>query len=145
MIGDRIARVARRIVRATTYEEMVAPAVADLQHEVARGRIARIRNYAGVARALAGAAMDDLLRDCRETFTRAPVRRAAWAAAAAVALQNVVFLAIFRFNPLESPAAFVLLLRRRFSARGRRQCCRRQLSWRVDADGLRDAPCSPPH
>lgn len=110
MIGDRIARLARRLVRAATYQAMVAPAIADLQHETRRGRVAHLRGYAGVARALVGAGIDDLCVDWRQTFTGPPVRRAARVAAAVIVLQNVLFFAMWRFDPRESPAAFILLL-----------------------------------
>lgn len=76
MIGDRIARVARRLVCETTYDAMVAPAIADLQHEARCGWRGALRGYAGAWRAIAGATLDETARDTVSAFAGLISRKA---------------------------------------------------------------------
>ena len=76
MIGDRLDRIASRLVREETRTTVVAPAIADLQHEAPRGRVWRERGYIGVWRAIGGGLADELLIDCRRTFACGDVQEA---------------------------------------------------------------------
>jgi hypothetical protein len=68
MTGDRVAAFARRITREATFEQVVSPAVADLQHEASGPGSSRLRGYAGVLRALTGAIVVDVAEDLRVVF-----------------------------------------------------------------------------
>jgi hypothetical protein len=70
MIGDRIDRFARRIVRNETYRLVVAPAIADLQHEARLGSWSRVRAYAATWLTIGVAFAAEIAADV-ETTTRA--------------------------------------------------------------------------
>ncbi len=81
MTGDRVAAFARRITREATFEQVVSPAVADLQHEASGPGSSRLRGYAGVLRALTGAIVVDVAEDLRVVFG-AEARQRVWPVAA---------------------------------------------------------------
>jgi hypothetical protein len=73
MIGDRLHRVARRVLRAETCRTIVEPAIADLQHEASHGTRWRLRGYVGVCRAVTAAMIGEIAVDCAATARRAPL------------------------------------------------------------------------
>ena len=67
--GTRLASVSSRVLRAETFDLMVSPAIADLQFESAAAtRVRRLRSYAGVWRACAGALGHDVALTLRAPF-----------------------------------------------------------------------------
>ncbi len=74
MVGERLAAVAKRITCDDTFEQMVYPAIADLQRERSSGG-ATWRAYAAVWLTMAGAVVDDFRVDARHTFDRQTIRR----------------------------------------------------------------------
>lgn len=73
MSGRWLARVARRLLDAETFELMVAPAIADLQFESRTGAWpARCRAYAAVVTTCAGAVAHDIAVDLRVLHEDAP-------------------------------------------------------------------------
>jgi hypothetical protein len=88
MAGQWIIAVASRLIREETFEMMVAPAIADLQHE---GEAARLRNYVAVAGVLVHAALNDFRVDVGAAFSR-DVMRAAWKPASLWYLGFIVLL-----------------------------------------------------
>ena len=68
MTGRGLERFGRAILRASTFETIVAPAIADLQYESRSGRWASVRAYAGAWRGLAAAVALELGSDCRDTL-----------------------------------------------------------------------------
>jgi hypothetical protein len=79
MRGIWLTAIARRITRKETFDSLVAPALADLQHESAARRPIG-RHYAAFVIVLATAVIRDLRIDARLTFaaTRVWRRTAAW-------------------------------------------------------------------
>ena len=110
MIGDRIQKLARSIVREDTYSLIVVPAIADLQFEEQFGLRARLRAYRAVWFAVLGALLEEVRQDFAVTCTRSAVARAATMSGLAIALQGALFLWMWSFNPIERPVAFILLL-----------------------------------
>jgi len=108
MIGDQLARIARRVVRDDSYGLMVAPAVADLQFESRAGWFSTLRGYLGVWRALCGAIAIELAADARRTLSNDGARLATTQTTVMVGtlfgLQATLFAANFwhewRLNPV---------------------------------------------
>ncbi len=109
MIGDSIARLARRLVRAATYEAMVAPAIADLQHESRAGWRSSLRAYAGAWRAVAGATMDETAQDTAGVLSGLMGARALRPAAWMLLLVSIAWLAPLAWNGFGNPAPTWLL------------------------------------
>lgn len=65
MTGDWIARVAKRLIHASTFTLVVSPAIADLQFEEESSQRPRSTGYLAVWVALAGALWLDLAYDKR--------------------------------------------------------------------------------
>jgi hypothetical protein len=65
MTGDAVLFVSRRLLHAESVALIVAPAVADLQHESTRSLLARARGHAALWVALAGAVWHELVWDPR--------------------------------------------------------------------------------
>ena len=81
MRGTWLAAIARRVTRRETFDSLVAPALADLQHESAARRPIG-RHYAAFAIVIATAVFRDFRTDAHLTFSAAQVwrRTAAWGA-----------------------------------------------------------------
>jgi hypothetical protein len=67
MIGQHLDRVARWLVRIETYEIVLAPAIADLQHEGRLGTWPRVRAYAATWRTIGAAVCAEIVDDARNT------------------------------------------------------------------------------
>ena len=114
MIGDRLDRIARRVLSDETYAAVAAPAIADLQFEAHKGWAAQFRSYVAVWSALALGAAEDVAGDTL-VASRALRTRKAIVSGAVTAL---IFFAVFaistlwNFGELAGPKAilFVLLL-----------------------------------
>jgi hypothetical protein len=78
MAGNWIVAVASRLFRDETFNMMVAPAIADLQHE---GESVRVKNYIAVAGVLVHAVLKDFRVDVGAAFNR-DAMRVAWKPAA---------------------------------------------------------------
>jgi hypothetical protein len=94
MSGDRLATVARRVMRHETYTLIVSPAVADLQRARLAGASAWTmwRLWLGVARAASGALLADVAGDLRGAMRAARDGADRWFAlsAAGIALANLL-------------------------------------------------------
>lgn len=111
MIGDRLNGIACRLVREETWTKVVAPAIADLQHEAPRGRGWRVRGYIGVWRAVAGGVADEFAADWRRTFTGPDVQQALMHSGIALwVLTEVQGVLIVRSLGIESPGRWTVTL-----------------------------------
>jgi hypothetical protein len=114
MIGDRLARIAQRLVREDTYASIVAPAIADLQFEARGGVMARVRGSVAACRTIACAFADELLRDSETVLVGPAIVEAGGAMAAIVAVLLGAHVSVFTWNwgfrPQDHPALFALLL-----------------------------------
>jgi hypothetical protein len=110
MSGAHIERLAHRIVRDETYDLIVAPAIADLHFEAPLGRFARLRAVVAVWLAIAGGLREEVRQDFAQTCTPPVLARASGAGLFTIALQAMLFMWMWSFNPYEHPTAFVLLL-----------------------------------
>jgi hypothetical protein len=114
MIGDRLARLAQRLVREDTYATIVAPAIADLQFEASAGVMARVRGSLAACRTIACAVADEILRDVETIVTGPAIVEACGAMAAIVAVLLGAHVSVFTWNwgfrPQDHPALFALLL-----------------------------------
>lgn len=76
MRRDRLTRLLRRIVRHDTFESLIAPAVADLQHEANADWRQRAEHYAGLVIVIVAALLHDLRADSH--LTSWPQARRLW-------------------------------------------------------------------
>ena len=91
MIGDRLHRIARRVLRAETCRTIVEPAVADLQYEAGHGRWAAVRGYAAVWRTIVAAAAGELAADCHAVLAATSLRPSLGPLLLALGVGGVVF------------------------------------------------------
>ena len=112
MIGDRLDHLARRILREDSYRLIVGPAVADLQFEAAGGIYPRVRGYAGVWLAFAGAFLAEAISDTRRAslaMTAPGVMRPALVTGA-VTVCVLTFRTALDFAPFTGPKGLPVLL-----------------------------------
>jgi len=112
MIGSRLERLARKIVRPSTFDIVVSPAIADLQHEAPLGKWARVRGYAGAWRAVAGGLLDDIGADTTAAVSAMSNRSALYRALGAGTLAFAAWFVRFAWTAgeLRGPLPTLLLL-----------------------------------
>jgi uncharacterized membrane protein YwaF len=110
VIGESLAWLAKGVLHRQTYESMIAPVIADLQHEAHDGTWARLRAYGAVWRAIVGALADDVHGDTAAAMS-AMVRWTSLAPALATTagVAGLLMLA-FDVHRLEGPALALLPL-----------------------------------
>jgi hypothetical protein len=77
MSGSWIAAIAGRLLRKSTFERLVSPAIADLQLEASNGLSFRLRHYVAIVCVLVSAVGCDVCTDLAGGFS-ADARRAVW-------------------------------------------------------------------
>jgi hypothetical protein len=110
MIGDRLHRIARRVLSTETCRTILEAAIADLQHEAARGQTWRVRGYIGVCRAFAAALSIDVVTETSRAISAMATAAAVRPAFATLAVVFLILSAPFVARAHEFHASLWVVL-----------------------------------